>query len=291
MSAIPSPIIKAALIDLNGTLHIGNQAIPNSIAALQRLRDAGVLVRFVSNTSKDTTAALINQVQAIGFDIPDPSHVFTSIGAARALVARRQLRPLLLLQPQAAAEFAGMALDPPHNAVVVGLAKDEFNYANMNKALQVLLDNPGAPLIAMHKGRLFKDPSGALLLGPGPFVAALEYATGHTAEVPHTRCMQPAVACLWCASPPLAKVVGKPTASFFSLALDDLGVAPHEAVMVGDDVRDDVGGAQQWGLRGVLVQTGKYRPGDEAAHGVTPDAMVADFAAAVDWILAHRGAV
>lgn len=47
----------------------------------------------------------------------------------------------------------------------------------------MLLDNQEAPLIAMHKGRLFRDPSGALLLGPGPFVAALEYASGKTAEV------------------------------------------------------------------------------------------------------------
>lgn len=152
----------------------------------------------------------MQQLQAIGFDDIDASHVFTSIGAARTLVAQRQLQPLLLLQPQAAAEFAGLPLQPPHNAVVVGLAKDGFNYENMNEvcayclrcissavhicyclsttalwaqALHVLLDNPDAPLIAMHKGRLFRDPSGALLLGPGPFVAALEYATGRTAEV------------------------------------------------------------------------------------------------------------
>ncbi len=148
-----SHTIKAALVDLNGTLHIGNQAIPNSIEALKRLRDAGILVcpyppctlhsstthlnpplfqvRFVSNTSKDTTTALVTQVQALGFDI-QPNHVFTSIGAARALVAHRQLRPYLLLQPQAAAEFEGLPIEPPHNAVVVGLAKEGFSYANMN---------------------------------------------------------------------------------------------------------------------------------------------------------------
>lgn len=44
-SAPSRSLIKAALIDLNGTLHIGDQAIPNSIAALKRLRDAGILVR------------------------------------------------------------------------------------------------------------------------------------------------------------------------------------------------------------------------------------------------------
>ncbi len=57
---------------------------------------------------------------------------------------------------------------------------------------------------------------------------------------------------------------------------------------VGDDVRDDVGGAQQAGMQGILVQTGKYRPGDEHQWGVSPDATVANFAAAVDWILARR---
>lgn len=57
-----------------------------------------------------------------------------------------------------------------------------------------------------------------------------------------------------------------------------------------DDVRDDVGGAQAAGLRGILVQTGKYRPGDEAAAGVHPAATVRDFAAAVDWILQQNAA-
>lgn len=58
----------------------------------------------------------------------------------------------------------------------------------------------------------------------------------------------------------------------------------------GDDVRDDVGGAQAAALRGVLVRTGKYRPGDESGAGVQPDATVADFPAAVDWILAQNAA-
>lgn len=61
--------------------------------------------------------------------------------------------------------------------------------------------------------------------------------------------------------------------------------------MIGDDARDDVGGAQAAGLRGVLVQTGKYRPGDEGSvAGAAPDATVRDFAAAVDWILVQNAA-
>lgn len=54
----------------------------------------------------------------------------------------------------------------------------------------------------------------------------------------------------------------------------------------GDDVRDDVGGAQAAGLRGVLVRTGKYRPGDETKHeDIQPEQTVENFAAAVDFVL------
>jgi ribonucleotide monophosphatase NagD (HAD superfamily) len=55
--------------------------------------------------------------------------------------------------------------------------------------------------------------------------------------------------------------------------------------MVGDDAEADVGGAIAAGLRGVLVKTGKYKPGDETLYTPAPTAMTADLAAAADWIL------
>lgn len=101
-------------------------------------------------------------------------------------------------------------------------------------------------------------------MGPGPFVAALEVASQRRAEV-----------------------VGKPSPKFFEGALKDLGLdSPSQAVMIGDDVNDDVRGAMATGMGGILVRTGKYRTGDESSPpGPAPDAVVDDFAAAVDWIL------
>lgn len=61
--------IQAALVDLNGTLHVGDAATPGAQAALQRLRDAGVAVRFVTNTTKDTVGNLLALVQGLGFAI------------------------------------------------------------------------------------------------------------------------------------------------------------------------------------------------------------------------------
>jgi ribonucleotide monophosphatase NagD (HAD superfamily) len=55
--------------------------------------------------------------------------------------------------------------------------------------------------------------------------------------------------------------------------------------MVGDDAEADVGGALAAGLMGVLVRTGKYRPGDENALYPPPSHVADNLAAAVDWIL------
>jgi ribonucleotide monophosphatase NagD (HAD superfamily) len=69
-------------------------------------------------------------------------------------------------------------------------------------------------------------------------------------------------------------VVGKPAPAFFATVLAGLDVAADEAVMVGDDVESDVGGALRAGLAGVLVRTGKYRRDAVAASGVEPTATV-----------------
>ncbi|MCH7718686.1 MAG: HAD family hydrolase [Chloroflexi bacterium] len=64
----------------------------------------------------------------------------------------------------------------------------------------------------------------------------------------------------------------KPHASLFLRALEELGVAPHEALFVGDRLVDDVGGAQGVGMRAVL--THQYRQEQLGSAAVTPDAVI-----------------
>ena len=64
----------------------------------------------------------------------------------------------------------------------------------------------------------------------------------------------------------------KPHASLFQRALDELGVAAHETVFVGDRLIDDVGGAKAVGMRGVLTHQYRQEPLDGARLG--PDAVI-----------------
>ncbi|KAI9100629.1 haloacid dehalogenase-like hydrolase domain-containing 2, partial [Phlyctochytrium arcticum] len=239
------------------TLHIDTTPTPNAIPALQKLRDSGVKIRFCSNTTKESGKSLVRKLQGMGFDIHS-EEIFTSLTATKHAIQSRNLRPLLLLEDEALTEFEGVETEHP-NAVVVGLSPSSFHYSKMNEAFRLIKE--GSPLIAIHKSRYVATSTG-LSLGPGPFIAALEYATETQATV-----------------------IGKPSASFFRRVVGDMGVSPDEGVMIGDDVWDDVGGAIAVGMRGILVRTGKYGEGDEERKGVVPTAVFADFAAAVDAIM------
>jgi HAD superfamily hydrolase (TIGR01549 family) len=79
----------------------------------------------------------------------------------------------------------------------------------------------------------------------------------------------------------------KPDAAIFHEACRQLGVAPHEAVYVGDDVLLDVQGAQRAGLRAVWMN----RSGSQAhlEHDVVPDAICANLDELLHWLKREHG--
>ena len=72
--------------------------------------------------------------------------------------------------------------------------------------------------------------------------------------------------------------IGKPAPSFFRAGIEALGGDPSAIAMVGDDLDNDVLGAQAVGLTGVLVRTGKFRAEELAASIARPDHVVDTFA-------------
>ncbi len=129
----------------------------------------------------------------------------------------------------------------------------------MNRAFRLL--KQGVPLIAVGRTRYYQAEDG-LDLDAGPFVTALEYA----AETE-------------------ALVLGKPSAQFFHAAVAELGCLPEETVMVGDDAVSDACGALSAGLSAILMQTGKYRPGEEEKAGCAGVITAGDITVAVERIL------
>ena len=79
----------------------------------------------------------------------------------------------------------------------------------------------------------------------------------------------------------------KPDSAIFHAACQELGVAPEDAVYVGDDILLDVQGAQRAGLRAVWMnRTGSTK---HLEHAVVPDAIVASFDELLDWLKREHG--
>ena len=79
----------------------------------------------------------------------------------------------------------------------------------------------------------------------------------------------------------------KPDPAIFLAACERLGVAPQDAVYVGDDVLLDVKGAQQAGLRAVWLN--RTSSAKHLEHGVVPDAICANFDELLDWLKREHG--
>ncbi|QTF93505.1 TIGR01458 family HAD-type hydrolase [Halomonas sp. BM-2019] len=247
-------MLKAVLLDISGVLHEDGEALPGAVAAVARLQAEGLALRFVTNTSRKTSAAVCEELRRLGFSLR-PEQVFTAPGAIRRHLVAHRLRPYLLIHEALEPEFADLDCEAP-NAVVLGDAEQRLDYAHLDAAFQLL--QRGAPLLAVGTNRYFRQ-AGALHLDAGPFVRALEYAADLE-----------------------ALVLGKPSADFFRAVLEDAGVAAREALMVGDDVECDVAAALAAGLSACLVRAGKYRPGDEArAPGARCEASLAELVEAL----------
>src|SRR5262245_15306528 len=255
-------MIRGALLDLAGVVYDGDHALPGALSAIESLRQAGLSLRFVTNTTRMPKRKVLGRVAKLGLNIEE-SELFTPGEAARNWLAANDCSPSLLVHPNLVEEFADEG-GRAHRAVIIGDAGEDFDFARLNHAFRELIG--GAPFIALAKNRSFKDDDGALSLDAGAFVAALEFATGRE-----------------------ALVLGKPSPAFFQAALASMNCAPESAVMVGDDAESDIAGALDAGLAAaVLVRTGKYRAGDETRFSPKPTATVADLSAATDWILAQR---
>jgi len=233
------------LIDLDGVLYTGDDLIPGSSGAVRYLKEQGYILRFVSNTTRKSRATIEARLLALGFEIRKDEIFTPSVAAINYILGTGLMRCHLLTTMDLHAEFEAAGLvhqDTGADWVIVGDAGDNFNYETMNLAFRLV--QQGAGLIALEKDRYWMGSDG-LMLSAGPFVRGIEYATGKTAIL-----------------------VGKPSPGFFGMAIRDMGLTPADAVMIGDDVVTDTGGAIKAGMQGILVKTGKFS--NEALAGADP---------------------
>ena len=224
---------------------------------LSWLRSQGIGYRFVTNNTTLSRSALVAKLQHLGLDISENELLSANFAGVLQLQKMGLNRCRLILAEAAQADYPP-SIDEKPEAIVIGDIGNEWDYDLLNSLMNQILE--GAELIALHKGRYFQTEKG-LMLDSGAFVAALEHATGKKAHV-----------------------VGKPNPAFFEMGSALLDTSTNELVMVGDDLINDIEGAQNTGYHAVLVQTGKYRKAIVEQSEIIPDGIITSVAALPNYL-------
>jgi HAD superfamily hydrolase (TIGR01458 family) len=188
------------------------------------------------------------------------AELFTApVAASRWLQDKGAKSLSLLLARETFEEFDGFTLDDEApDFVVVGDLGEQWTFERLNLAFRALVG--GAGLVAIQKNRYW-DPGTGLSLDAGPFIAALEYASGKEAVL-----------------------VGKPSTPFFATAASSLDLPVERVVVVGDSLANDVEGGHRAGCLGVAVRTGTYREQELDELDRPPEAILDSIADLPNWL-------
>lgn len=260
--------MDAVLLDLDGVIYQGESALPGALATLEWLQHENIPHLFLTNTTSRPASAVISKLVDMGIAIT-PDQLLTPVIVARHwLEDQGSTSVACLLAEQSLEDLGGLDLltypdQAEVKAVIVGDLAEDWTYDRLNWGFRLLMENPKSHLVALGMTRYCR--SGAQLrLDVAPFVSALQSATDRD-----------------------PKVTGKPGKLMFEAGLSMLGVKADQAVMLGDDIRSDIGGALDAGLKGVLVQTGKFRT-EDLSDDLSPTAVIPSIADLPDWYQSNQ---
>ena len=260
-----SPFVKAydqLILDLDGCVWLGDEAVPGSIEAIAALREAGKRVAFVTNNARHSMEDVVQKLWGLGLQA-SVADVVTVGGAMQHLLAetRRGMTVFVIGTPAMLEHVADAGLrvlngtDLASRAeLVVVSATSEVDYSDLRNATLAL--HRGADFLATSRDATYPMPEGPWP-GAGAILAAVETATGRTAPI-----------------------VGKPEPQLFLTAIDRLGEG--RTLVVGDRIDTDVAAAAAAKLDSALVLSGGTSAEEaEAWKGPRPKRVAENLAALV----------
>jgi HAD superfamily hydrolase (TIGR01458 family) len=257
------PARSGLLIDLDGVIYQSDRLIPGAVDAIGWIKQQQIPHLFVTNTTSRSRAALLEKFEKLGFNA-QLEEVMTPVVAARQWLQDHEVQKAALFVPVATQQDFGniesVALDQDSTveAVVIGDLGETWDFHLLNRAFRFLMQEPQPELIALGMTRYWRGRDG-LQLDVAPFIKALEHAA----------------ACE-------ARVLGKPESAFFETSLAILQCDAGQTYMIGDDIVGDIDAAQNCGIRGIQVKTGKFRDADLNGR-IKPFALLDSFADLPAW--------
>ncbi len=241
-------LIRGVIFDIDGVLEYQGDVYPYAADTIQRLRDHGLTVRFLTNSTLKSRASCTRILREKGFTVFDYEVLTASYITATYLKFLRPRSCWIMLDGEGRDKFRDFEQDYENpEYIVIGDNRSCFDFGHLNRALRLLLK--GAKLIGMQSELIDTSISKAEL-NVGSWVGMLERASG--------------VRSIY---------TGKPNSFAFELALQSMVLGNKQVAMIGDRITSDVMGANSIGLQTVLLTTGEFHPSDLTSK-VQPDFII-----------------
>ena len=236
--------IRGLIFDIDGVLTFQGRTYPNAIEVVDTLRAKSMVLRFLTNSTLKSRASCTEKLRQSGFQILEDEVITASYATAVYLRSQNPVSCWVMVDREGIQEFNEFIQDTDNpEYIVIGDNRSQFDFDHLNKALRHLVK--GAKLIAMQS-ELIDTSMGDMELNVGSWVGMLERAAGVRAVS-----------------------IGKPNPFVFEMALHSMHLDKNDVIMVGDRITTDIHGANQFGLRSVLIKTGEFDEGD-LTNGVEP---------------------
>lgn len=241
-SVRPARWYGAYLFDLDGTIYLGDALLPTVKECLQRIRDRGIPIRFLSNNPTKSPAEYLHKLTGLGVAAEPTDIVNTLITTTHWLQQHRPGAVVFPIGEQpliSALQDAGIELsnDPSRIDIVLASYDRTFCYSKLQVAFDAIWFHKRAVLMSTNPDRYCPFPGGRGEPDAASIVAAIEASTGVDCE----------------------RTFGKPSRQMLDVIMDDLGVPLTSAVMVGDRLMTDIAMGRRAGMDAALVLTGDSR--------------------------------
>lgn len=254
--------IQCFLLDMDGTLYLGDRLLEGSLHFLEQLRHTGRQVLFLTNNSSRSGAAYREKLQRLGVTEPF-LNVLTS-GQATGRYALEHFpgrRPWVLGNAELRAELAafGVCHTEQHPDYVLIGYDTTLDYAKLTRVCDLVRE--GLPYIATHPD--FNCPTETGFAPDiGAMIAFIQASAGRQPDV----------------------VIGKPNAGIVEEALRLTGLPRQSLAMVGDRLYTDIATGVNFGITSILVLTGEAALADVDTSPVQPDLIFPRLASMIEYL-------
>ena len=233
---------------MDGVFIQSGNLLPGALETVNILKAKNIPFRFLTNTTTKSKKTLHKQLIRLGIKCEE-KHIFSAgFAGIRTIIDMGGPSCKLYISDDLKEDYKVFNLNNSSPELIVIGDYKKWDTNLLNQAFNYVM--AGANILALHAGKYYKTDKG-LKLDAGAFVKAIEYSTGKEAIV-----------------------VGKPNTLFFQEALHDLKLTQNDVLMIGDDLYNDIYGAQRLKKKGVLVKTGKYSPENTQDSTIAPDGII-----------------